>query len=114
MTRPAPDPRTAGFRLSWVSNALLWSRAARRLLYADEPAEAQLGVVALHLCVKLAGQLADGTALVPAEMTARADCPVDPRELRKFRDRLAGFRDEVLHLSDKIDDGREVSGPVAD
>jgi hypothetical protein len=109
MARPAPDPRAPGFRLSWISNALMWSSAARRLLHADQPAEAQLAFVALHLCVKLASQLVDGTALVPAEITARIDCPVDPRELRRIRDRLAGFRDEILHLPDKVDDGREIS-----
>ncbi|HXK40110.1 MAG TPA: hypothetical protein VJ837_04730, partial [Candidatus Paceibacterota bacterium] len=31
---------------------------------------------------------------------------IEPRELRKLRDRLQRFRDEVLHLSDKSEEGR--------
>lgn len=107
--RPARDPREHGFRRAWVSNALLWSRAARGLLHADQFAEAQLSFVALYLSLKYTALLLEGTAAMPGDKLARADCPLNARNLRKFRNRVEKFRDEILHLSDKFEEGREVS-----
>jgi hypothetical protein len=53
--------------------------------------------------------LIDGTPSVPADVATRSDCPIDPRRLRAIRDRLAGFRDEILHLWEKPDNDREIA-----
>jgi hypothetical protein len=109
MTRPPADPRSNDFRLSWSSNALVWSAAVRRLLHANQAAEARLAVVAFHLYVELADHLVIGFALVPADPQAAESYPGDPRELRRLMAMLGGLRDEILHFADKVDDGREIS-----
>ena len=110
MARPRPDPhpRARGFLGAWVSGAMMWSSTTKRLLKAGEPGEAILAMVALYLCIKETCLLIEGRPDVPLDDEARADCPVDPRELRKLRDRLQGFRDEILHFADKADEGREL------
>lgn len=65
-------------------------------------------LVALYLCIKETCLLIEGRPDVPLDDEARADCPVDPRELRKLRDRLRGYRDEILHFADKADEVREL------
>lgn len=101
-------PEFAGLRRSWVSNARVWSVTARRLWNGDTFADVQLGVVAIYLCLHATCNLVDGTGDVPADHTARDDCPIDPRRLRQLRDRLAKIRDLILHLSDRRDAGSEV------
>jgi hypothetical protein len=103
------DPRSQGFRLSWSSNALIWSAAIRRLLHSQQMAEVRLAVVALNLYLSLTDHLVAGYALVPADDTARDSYPGDPRELRRIQKKVSGLRDEILHFADKTDDGREVS-----
>lgn len=110
MTRPRPDPapRARGFLRAWVSGARLWSATTKSLLDKKGLGGSYMAMVALYLCVKEACLLNDGNEHgdVPGDDVARADCPIAPRELRKVRDRLQGFRDEVLHLSDKSEEGR--------
>lgn len=110
MTRPPPDPRQHGFRLGWLSRAQLWSNAARRLISTTNFADVQLGFVALYLCVRCAALLIDGndSGSIPADLTARDDCPILPKALHKLRDRLEKMRDEILHLSDRTEEGREI------
>jgi hypothetical protein len=113
MTRPRPDldPRSRGFLRAWVSGAMVWSAATRSLLAADGLGERYLAFVAFYLCLKESSLLVDGegSGTVPGDPIARADCPIDPRALRKLRDRLRGFRDEILHLSDKSEEGRSLT-----
>ena len=103
-----PDPRARGFLGAWVSRALLWSATTRTLLGADGLGEKYLAFVAFYLCLKDACLLVDGSPSgdIPRDPVARADCPMDLDELRKLRDRAAWLRHEILHLSDKRDDGR--------
>lgn len=106
---PRPiHPEFQGLRRSWVSNARVWSVTARRLWNGASFAEVQLGVVATYLCLHATCNLVDGTGDVPADRTARGDCPIDPRRLRQLRDRLAKIRDLILHLADRRDSGSEV------
>ena len=105
-TRPPIDPRAHGFLAGWVSNAQLWSATTKRLLNTNEPGETALAMVALHLCLKYTCLLIEGRAGLPADVQARATCPIQPRRLRRWRDRLQGFRDEVLHISDESEEGR--------
>ncbi len=96
----------------WVSNARVWSAAARRLLHSGRLGETQLGFVALYLCVKMASLLVDGTptGTVRPDEAASGDCPIDRRELHALRDRLRDFRSEIVHLSDNWEDeGRHVT-----
>ena len=110
MARPKrdPDPRARGFLRAWVSGAMLWSSTTKRLLKANEPGEAMLAMVSLYLCLNEACLLVEGRRRVPYDDVARSDCPIDPSELERLRDRAEGFRDEVLHLSDKTQEGRAV------
>jgi hypothetical protein len=88
----------------------MWGDSARRLLASLSPADVELGVVALYMCVDLACKLVTGTPAVPKDEAAVADCPVNPRALRKTRDGLGRFRGEILHLHDDEDrDYRQVS-----
>ncbi len=84
---------------------MLWSYTTKGLLKANEPGEAMLAMVSLHLCVKEACLLVEGKGRVLGDEKARADCPVDVSAWEK---RMRGFRHEVLHLSDKTEDGRAV------
>lgn len=105
-----PDVDVIGRRLAWADQALHWGNAARRML--NEPAgfiETQLAFVAVTVAVSNAIRLMDGKGGdVPGDKEAQADCPINHRELRKIGKRLDGFRDEILHLHDKIGGGREV------
>jgi hypothetical protein len=83
-----------------------WSAATKRLLNTNEPGETALALVAMHLCLKYTCMLIDGRARVPADVQARSTCPIEPRRLRRWRDRLQGFRDEILHISDESEEGR--------
>jgi hypothetical protein len=78
---------------------------------SDGVGERYLAIVALYLCVKEASLLIDGNEYgdVPGDPVARADCPMEPRDLRKLRDRLGRFRHEILHLSDKSEEGRSLN-----
>lgn len=104
------DHRARGFLRAWRSGALLWSGTAKRLLDGGF-GEAQLAMVALHLCVKQAHMLVSGKPpRIPGDEEALADAaPFDADGLKKLRDRAEGFRDEILHLSDKMQEGREVN-----
>lgn len=106
MARPDPDPRAEGILLGWASRAFLWSATARTLLHAHSMGEPMLGIVAAHLCLSDVCLFLDGAPHVPADDIIRADCPVPPRAVRRLRDRLTPLRNEVLHLSEKSDDGR--------
>jgi len=81
------------------------------MLGADGLGEKYLAYVAFYLCLKDACLLVDGNKFgdLPGDPIARADCPMAPKNLRKLRDRVAGFRHEVLHLSDKKEDGRSLN-----
>ena len=109
--RPPADPREHGFRLAWTSNAIMWSYAARRLLRSGHHTDAQLGFVAFYFCVKLTSQLVNGrrSPMVPADLTARGDCPVARRRLRALADRLRGFRNGILHWSDNFEEGSAIA-----
>jgi hypothetical protein len=102
-------PRVRGRRISLVQNALLWGHAARRLLTAGKPIETRLAFVALHQCVKLSRDLVDGIGKValPPDPEARNSLG-DVRLLRHREQRLAGFRDEVLHMHDHAEDDRTI------
>jgi hypothetical protein len=104
------DPRARGFLKAWSSGALLWSATAKRLLEGGF-GEAQLAMVALHLCVKQAHLLVSGKPpRIPGDQEALADAaPFDASELKELRDTVEAFRDEILHLSDKMQDGRAVN-----
>jgi hypothetical protein len=103
------NPRIGGFHRAWASQALLWGGTAKRLLEGGI-GEAQLALVALHLCVKSAHQLIAGKGRIPPDEAALADgAPYDPGELKGVRDRFEGFRDEILHLSSKEQEGRGVT-----
>ena len=106
MTRPVEDPRAPGRRRAWASNALLWTSTTRRLLPTTPVlGETLLAFVGLHLCVQLCVWLVDGTTRgdVYADQEARADCPIEPRELRKVRDKLVRVRNDVLHFLESGD-----------
>jgi hypothetical protein len=90
---------------------LLWSGTTKRLLGSNGLGEKYLAMVALYLCLKEACLLVEGKRVqarfvVPRDELALADCPFDLAELQGMRDRAEKFRDEVLHLSDKTQDGR--------
>lgn len=107
-SQPPPDPRARGFLRAWVSGALLWSTTTKRLLESNGFGEAQLAIVALYLCVHEAVLLINGKRRIDGDKEARADCPIEPNDLEDLRDRLERFRNEVLHLSDKTQEGRAV------
>lgn len=88
---------------------MMWSATAKRLLQSTGPGEQMLAMVALYLCLKETCLLIEGKPDVPHDAEARDSCPVPPRQLRKLRDRLQGFRHEVMHLADKsLDNHREI------
>jgi hypothetical protein len=99
-----------GRRLAWVDQALHWGNAARRKLTKPEGfIEVQLGVVALTVAVNNAVRFLDGLdEAIRGDPAGRADCPIPPRDLRRIAGRLDGFRDEILHLHDKMGGGRHV------
>jgi hypothetical protein len=90
---------------------MLWSATARRLLAANRFGEAQMAMVALYLCLKHAHLLVSGKPpRILGDEKALADAaPYDADELRALRDRIGGFRDEILHLTDKEQVGRAVT-----
>src|SRR5262249_11625913 len=96
-----------GIRRGWVSRAMVWSSTTKRLIKQVEPGEAMLAMVAFYLCLKDVRLLIEGIPQVPLEPAMRKTCPVDVKDLKKLEDRLRLFRNEVLHLSTKTDDGRE-------
>jgi hypothetical protein len=100
-----------GRRLAWADQALHWGAAARRMLTKPEGfIETQLAFVAVSVALGNAVRLVDGRGdAVPGDVIAQADCPIPHRELRRTADRLAGFRDEILHLHDKVGGGRHVT-----
>lgn len=108
MSRPPLSPYPNGRRIALVAQALIWSASTRRLLQAEGIGEVWLAWIALYLCVRNAVLWIEGTATVPHEVVARVDCPLNPRELRRLRARLAGFRDEILHLPEKPGDDRDI------
>lgn len=107
--RPDPHPKARGALGAWVSGAMMWSATTKRLLESPQPGEQMLAMVAFYLCLKETCLLIEGKPDVPHDAEARDSCPVPPRQLRRLRDRLQGFRDEVMHLSDKsLDDHRVI------
>jgi hypothetical protein len=93
---------------------LLWSATTKKLLSANGLGERYLAMVALYICLKHACLLVEGKRvqarfLVSGDELALADCPFSLAELQGMRDRAERFRDEILHLSDKIQIGRELS-----
>lgn len=69
-----------------------------------------MAIVALYLCLKHAHLLVSGKPpRIPGDEKALADAaPCDADELMALRDRVGGFRDEILHLTDKEQVGRGV------
>jgi hypothetical protein len=104
-------PRARGFLKAWSSGALLWSVTTKRLLDSNGFGEAQLAMIALYLCLKEAHLLVHGKPpRIPGDHHALADgAPFSEAELRHLCDRAKGFRDEIMHLSDKEQDGRAVT-----
>lgn len=100
----------AGRRLAWADHGLHWSHGARRMLEASDGfVETQLGFVALAVAVARAIRLVDGISEgYRGDPLARADCPIPARLLRMLGTRLDWFRDEILHLYDKVRGGRVV------
>lgn len=88
---------------------MLWSATTKKLLGANGFGEAQLAVVSLYLCLKEAHLLVAGKPpRVPGDTVALRDSLYDADELLALRDRVRNFRDEILHLSDKEQEGRDV------
>lgn len=66
-------------------------------------------MVSLYMCLKEAHLLVAGKPpRVPGDEIAAADGPYDADALIVLRDRVKNFRNEILHLSDKSEEGREV------
>jgi hypothetical protein len=110
MSSVPSDDELAGRRLAWVDQALHWSHAARRALTKPEGfIDVQLGFVALTVAVTNAVRFLDGLdEHIRGDSAGQADCPIPHRELRRIASRLDGFRDEILHLHDKVGGGRHV------
>jgi len=106
-----PDPRARGFLRAWVSRALAWSATTKRLLDSKGFGEAQLAIVSLYLCLKDAHLLLAGKKpRLPGDEVAATDAPYDAAALLALRDRVGKFRHEIVHFSDKEQEGREVRG----
>jgi hypothetical protein len=88
---------------------MLWSATTKKLLASNGFGEAQLAMVSLHLCLKEAHLLVAGKPpRVPGDDVALADSKFDADELLALRNRVRNFRGEILHLSDKSQEGRAV------
>jgi hypothetical protein len=87
---------------------MLWSATARRLLDSKRFGEDLLAIVALYLCVHDVLLLVSGKRRIPADDESLADCPIATDELQRLDARLEAFRNEIVHLSDKTQDGGEL------
>jgi hypothetical protein len=108
MPQPTDSDRAKGFQGAWVSNARIWSVTTKRLVNSVDAGEARLAVVALCLCLNNAWLLVQGKRGISPDGEARSDCPLALDELKRQRDRLERFRDEVLHLSDMTETGHGI------
>lgn len=69
----------------------------------------QLVPVAFHMALDYVVKLIDGYGSVPGDSIALADCPVEPKDIRRLRDRAARIRNLVLHLRERQEPGTSVN-----
>ncbi len=111
----AESPWT-GRWLGHVDRSLRWSRTTRLLLDQHDWGQQLLVRVALFLalhdaCLLVQGR-GKGRKRQPAYEPAVADCPFGVDGLRIHHDRLAQWRDEVVHFADQ-GDGAQLGWRVA-
>src|SRR6266545_3815647 len=100
-----------GFRRARVSQARAWGLAAQRLLRTGDYPDIEFGYVAAFMALGFAHQLVFGDPKFHrrGDSEARADCPMDRRQIEEWRNRLRPVRHGVLHLGEDPEPDRTIT-----